>query len=140
MTGQQLTGRQLAVAAGALVGSPFRLHGRDPTTGLDCIGLLAAAFTALGASAKLPNSYRLRSRRLPDTSEIARCCGFTRADGLIEVGDVIICQVGPCQFHLAIALTDEGFVHAHAGLKRVVVTPGPLPWPTLQHWRLPAAI
>ncbi len=33
----------LAAAALNLIGTPFRLHGRDPATGLDCVGLVAEA-------------------------------------------------------------------------------------------------
>lgn len=135
-----MTGPDLAAAAEALAGSSFRLHGRDPATGLDCIGVLAAALSAIGAAARLPNAYSLRNRHLPETAQIARLCGFVRTEGVVEPGDVIMCRVAPCQFHLAIALSGDRFVHAHAGLKRVVITPGPLPWPTLQHWRLPATI
>lgn len=38
------------------------------------------------------------------------------------------------QLHLMIG-TRDGIVHAHAGLGRVVLTPGPSPWPLLGAWR-----
>ena len=42
------TGEALATAAEQLIGIPFRLHGRNPETGLDCVGVVAAAvFVAL---------------------------------------------------------------------------------------------
>jgi cell wall-associated NlpC family hydrolase len=134
-----IAGHQLAAAAEALVGSPFRLHGRDPATGLDCVGVLAAALSAAGQAHRLPNGYTLRNRSLLDTSPVAQLCGLGPASGIIVAGDVLICRVSPCQFHIAIAASDGGFVHAHAGLRRVVVTPDPLPWPIIQHWRLRAA-
>lgn len=134
-----MTGSQLAIAAETLVGAPFRLHGRDPATGLDCVGVLAAALYSIGRPARLPNGYTLRNRALADTSPVAELCGLCSASGEIEAGDVLICRVGPCQFHIAIAASDGGFVHAHAGLRRVVVTPAPVPWPVIQHWRLRAA-
>ena len=31
--------------------------------------------------------------------------------------------------------TDPGFVHAHAGLRRVVEMPGESPWPIIGWWR-----
>ena len=43
-----MSGEALAEAAVAFAGTRFRLHGRDPETGLDCIGLLAAALTRIG--------------------------------------------------------------------------------------------
>ena len=51
-------------------------------------------------------------------------------------GDVLLLDVGPSQLHLAIVGVDGGIVHAHAGLRRVVLTPYPLPWPIVRHWRL----
>lgn len=134
-----MTGHQLATAAEALVGSAFRLHGRDPATGLDCVGVLAAALSSVGHPNRLPNDYTLRNRTLIDTSPIAQLCGLGPASGPIVAGDVAICRVSPCQFHIAIAASSGGFVHAHAGLRRVVLAPGPLAWPTIQHWRLRAA-
>lgn len=134
-----MTGQQLASAAEALVGIPFRLHGRDPATGLDCVGVLAAALSSGGNSHRLPNGYALRNRSLLDTSSIAQLCGLFPASGSIVAGDVLICRVSPCQFHIAIAAPEDRFVHAHAGLRRVVLTPGPLPWPVVQHWRPYAA-
>lgn len=133
-----MSAEQLAAAAASLAGAPFRLHGRDPATGLDCIGVLAIALAAAGRRGRLPNDYTLRNRILPDTSQIAKLCGFIPVLDRIETGDVVICHVGPCQFHFAIALGGNRFVHAHAGLARVVITPGPLPWPIIQHWRLSA--
>ena len=134
-----MTGLQLASAAELLVGAPFRLHGRDPATGLDCVGVLSAALSSGGHSHRLPNGYALRNRSLLDTSSIAQLCGLVPASGSIVAGDVLICRVSPCQFHIAIAASKGGFVHAHAGLRRVVLAPGPLPWPIVQHWRAGAA-
>ena len=130
-----MTGADLAQAAQALVGSPFRLHGRDPATGLDCIGVLAAA---LGGRTALPGGYRLKTRGLPELSGVAAACGFKPADGAVAPGDVLMVQVGPCQFHLMIAASAGHFIHAHAGLGRVVLWDAPLEWPVVHHWRLAA--
>jgi len=130
-----MTGGDLAQAALALVGSPFRLHGRDPATGLDCIGVLAAA---LGGRAALPGGYRLRMRDLPDLSGAAATCGFEPASDAIAPGDVLMVQVGPCQFHLMIAASAGRFIHAHAGLGRVVLWDAQIEWPVVHHWRLAA--
>ena len=40
----------LARAAAGCLGVRFRLHGRDPATGLDCLGLLGAALVATGVA------------------------------------------------------------------------------------------
>jgi cell wall-associated NlpC family hydrolase len=131
-----VTGADLANAASSLVGSRFRLHGRDPATGLDCIGLFAAAMAACGRSVALPNGYALRTRDpanlLPEASRL----GFEPAASPMEVGDVLLFAVGPAQFHLGIAATGTTVVHAHAGLRRVVSGPPDPRWAVAGHWRL----
>ena len=131
-----MTGDDLARAARALVGVPFRLHGRDPATGLDCVGVVAAACRAGGRDAALPAAYALRSRRAPAPAAHAARLGLAPAAGPVKPGDVIMVRPGPCQHHLAIATASQRFVHAHAGLRRVVEGPLPAAWPLAGHWRL----
>jgi cell wall-associated NlpC family hydrolase len=131
-----MSGAALAEAAESLAGTRFRLHGRDPATGLDCVGLLAAALTAIGRRAPLPNGYRLRSRHVRGLAGFAEACGLGEAGGPIEPGDVLLLRVAACQVHLAIALRGGRFVHAHAGRKRVIAAAGPLAWPVIGRWRL----
>ena len=131
-----MSGDTLAAAAEALIGTRFRLHGRDPETGLDCIGVLAAALAATGRPAPLPNGYRLRTRRLLPLRALAGACGFSEAQGPVLPGDVLLVRTAPCQFHLVIAATRGRFVHAHAGLKRVVALDRLPAWPIAGHWRM----
>lgn len=128
-----MTGAQLAEAARALIGVPFRLHGRDPSIGLDCIGVLAAA---CGAPERLPGRYTLRSRHPPPTAAIAARLGLRETEGPVEAGDVIMVRPGAYQHHLAIATAPDRFVHAHAGLRRVVEGPISTDWPVIGHWCL----
>lgn len=131
-----MTGDDLARAAAAFVGAPFHLHGRDPHSGLDCIGLLQAALEAAGSTAKLPNGYPLRLRRpeswVPDPGP----CGFARAVPPFLLGDVILVSLGRCQVHLAIAGRSGTWIHAHAGLRRVVISPAAPEGRIIAHWRL----
>lgn len=131
-----VTGEALAAAARQFVGTPFRLHGRDPLTGLDCVGVLAAALAIAGRPVALPNGYLLRSRSLPELSATLAACRLAATQGPAEAGDVVMLRPSACQFHLAIAVGRNRFVHAHAGLKQVVLAPGPLSWPVVEHWRL----
>jgi hypothetical protein len=48
--------------------------------------------------------------------------------------DMMLVRPGALHRHLLI-LVPGGFVHAHAGLRRVVETPGAPPWPVLRIWR-----
>lgn len=113
----------------ALIGAPFRLHGRDPATGLDCVGVVAMAHGA----AAVQRGYRLR-RATPDTIvEGLEAAGLVRIKGEACDGDVLLIAAGPAQFHLAVK-TAAGFVHACALLRRVVETPG-MPENLIGVWR-----
>lgn len=131
-----MSGLALAAAAEGLVGTPFRLHGRDPDSGLDCIGLLAAALKLTGRAVPLPNAYNLRARCIASLLPDPATCGFAKASGPLQPGDVAMLRSGPVQFHLVIASSHGGYVEAHAGLRRVVHSGGVLPTPPLHHWRL----
>lgn len=128
----------LARAAERLAGTPFRLHGRDPATGLDCIGVVGAALGAIGRPAELPIAYALRNSDIGEALRHATKSALVRVSGRVVTGDIVLTAPGPAQYHLLIALGGERFVHAHAGLRRVVVTPGPIDEPIVYHWRLPA--
>jgi cell wall-associated NlpC family hydrolase len=127
---------ELAHAAEALVGTRFRLHGRDRASGLDCIGVFSAAMEAIGRPVPLPNGYALRTRDpallLPSPERL----GFGEATGPLGPGDVALFSVGPAQIHLGIAASDGGIIHAHAGLRRVVKGPLGADWQIAGHWRL----
>ncbi|PIW54931.1 MAG: hypothetical protein COW16_08450 [Sphingomonadales bacterium CG12_big_fil_rev_8_21_14_0_65_65_10] len=125
----------LAAAARALVGTPFRPGGRDPATGLDCFGLLHAALVAIGIQPSLPATHRQRKLALPDLDPWLVAHRLVIAQAPAIAGDVMLLRCGPAQPHCAI-LTLTGFVHAHAGLRRVVEAPGMPPYPLLSHARL----
>ena len=135
-----MTGVKLATSALALVGAPFRLHGREPATGLDCVGVLAAALAACGRAPQLPNGYVLRSRILPELRGYVVGNGLAPAGGPPAPGDVLLARAGPGQVHLLIAVGNEHFVHAHAGLRRVICGHLPANWPVLRHWRIATEI
>ncbi|OZA91045.1 NlpC/P60 family protein [Altererythrobacter sp. H2] len=128
-------GMAIAAAARALVGAPFRLHGRDPATGLDCVGLVAAAFRDAGITAHPPVGYRLRNRDITAHLAMAARIGLFSVTGEHRPGDVVLAVPGPWQHHLLVAADCRTFIHAHAGLGRVVALPGPLSWPVMRHWR-----
>lgn len=131
-----MTPARLAREAEALLGTRFRLHGRDPATGLDCIGLLVAAMARGGQIIAVPTGYPLRLRELAQWLPDPVTCGFAAAREPFRAGDVVMLQPGPAQFHLAIADRALGWIHAHAGLRRVV-REGALPAGTITaHWRL----
>lgn len=131
-----MSGAALAAAAEGLLGVPFRLHGRDPQSGLDCIGVLAVAMAAIGRPIALPNGYALRRGDIAPFRPLAGPLGFAAVEGRVQPGDVVVFAIGPAQFHLGIAAPGSGFIHAHAGLRRVVLGPAGSDWRPAGHWRL----
>lgn len=119
--------RALARARSAL-GAGFRLHGRDPASGLDCVGLVGFAWAVT-----VPGGYALRSAPQGRIAEELARAGFApRSSG--AVGAVVLMAPGPGQLHLAIGNGAGGIVHADAIARRVVERGAPLPWPVLGAW------
>ncbi|WP_298282586.1 peptidoglycan endopeptidase [Novosphingobium sp.] len=125
----------LAAAATTLIGVPFRLHGRDPATGLDCVGLVAEAMRRAGARPTVPAGYRLRAMTIEAMLPFAEANGF-EAVTIARPGDVVLAMVNPVQPHLLVC-THGGFVHAHSALGRVTFLPGGLPWAVSGAWQVP---
>lgn len=119
-------------AALGLVGVPFRLHGRDVASGLDCVGVVAEALRKVGRRPVTPEGYSLRGTNISRFLKCAERSGLMQVD--VE-GDVLLCKVNPVQPHLLVK-AHGGFVHAHASLRRVTFMPGPPPWPIAMQWRL----
>jgi cell wall-associated NlpC family hydrolase len=129
---------RFAAEAVALAGAPFRLHGRDPATGLDCVGLVCTALARSGAHPVAPSGYRLHALSIAPLLSFAEANGFVSAlsEATAAAGDLLLVYPGPLQAHLVIASGGETFVHAHAGLGRVVCETRPVPWLIAARWRL----
>jgi murein DD-endopeptidase / murein LD-carboxypeptidase len=115
--------------ARALIGTRFRLHGRHVEHGLDCVGLLAAAY---GLSERVPIGYALRgdgaARWMAQIDVLA-----TRRSGDPQPGDILLMQAGVAQLHLGM-WSGSSLIHADASLGRVVETPDGPRWPLLGCW------
>ena len=109
-----------AARARALVGTRFRPQGRGGD-GLDCVGVILATFAVSPTSVR--NNYSLRGDHLRELRG-ALDVHFRRVPKReLRTGDVMLLEAGEQQFHLAVR-SEQGFVHAHAGIRRVVETPG----------------
>jgi len=117
--------------ARALVGTRFRLQGRG-AGGLDCVGVAMATFDVPADAAR--RDYRARGDHEAEVREfLAR--SFRRVSlRELRAGDLMLMRVAADQLHMAVR-TDAGFVHAHAGLRKVVETPGMPEWPLLAVYR-----
>ena len=127
---------RFAARAEEMVGAPFRLHGRDPATGVDCVGLVACALEEAGISASAPRGYALRNLDISALLGAASRSGFCETAGQFVRGDLLLVRPGPAQHHLVIALEGDRLVHAHATLGRVVIQQGLSDLELLKHWRL----
>ncbi len=105
--------------ARALVGTGFRLHGRDPATGLDCVGLVACA---TGVSIGVPTGYALRGGDADAFANMIDAFAARRI-GRLRPADILLTEAGPAQYHLGV-WTGHSLIHAHAGLRQVAETPG----------------
>ena len=132
-----MTGRAAAIVerARALIGVRFRPQGRSIEHGLDCIGVIIMATGIPKARAR--HDYDLR---FSDPKEVHRnfiACGMLRIPlDMTEEGDILLVRAGGRQLHVLL-LTDLGYLHADAALRRVVEVPGSVPWPILSAWRCP---
>lgn len=126
----------LAAAALEFIGCPFRLHGRDPATGLDCVGLIAAALAAVGVRPVAPGGYALRNLDIAQWLPLAQRSGLVPTSGPVRTGDVMLIALPTCQHHLVIAVGPASVVHAHAGLRRVVRQPLDPAWQIAARWHV----
>ncbi|KHL24537.1 hypothetical protein PK98_11115 [Croceibacterium mercuriale] len=131
-----MSGDRIAAAAADLIGARFKLNGRDPQTGLDCVGVVLAALAVTGRTAPPLPPYSMRRTQLTPFDRLATGQGLRAVDGRSEAGDVLVFRTGPAQWHAAIALPCGQIVHAHAALRRVVGSPVPPDWTIVRHWRL----
>lgn len=119
-------GGTIAARALSEIDTPFRLHGRTPGVALDCVGLVAHA---IGVKDVFTN-YSLRGAKLSDILSYMDNVGLCRLElsACIRDGDVAIVACSSRQIHLMVRAAG-GWVHSHAGLRKVVHTPGASPWP-----------
>jgi cell wall-associated NlpC family hydrolase len=127
--------RERAVAAARLLmGTRFRLHGRDPQYGLDCVGVAGLALRAAGFEGTIPSDYALRGGSAEDFVALIEGSPLVRT-AQPRPGDVLLFVVDATQFHVAVMMPG-GIAHADAMLGRVVERPGPPPWPMVAAWTL----
>ncbi len=124
------------IRARSFLGTPFRLHGRDCQSGVDCVGFVALLY---GRSVGVPVDYAMRNSEGARWLIVLDACAGRRTDGAVGVGDILLMQAGPAQYHLGV-WTGDGLIHADAGLRRVVETPGQVQWPIIAVWHAPEDI
>jgi hypothetical protein len=129
--------QEIASRALSQLGVPFRLHGRSKGVALDCVGVVAFAIEPYLDGRSVPQNYSLRGDFLNKISDFFVALPFlSQAVGsATAAGDILLAEVGPSQLHLVV-VTEDGWVHAHAGLRRVVLSTPQTDWTIARHWRL----
>ena len=109
----------MIAAARQCLGVRFRLQGRNPATGLDCIGLMLWSASAAGLSIADQNDYVLHDD--PGRLDAALAASpFIRAGtGAPQAGDIARFEHAGLALHLGI-ITPATLIHADARLRRVV--------------------
>lgn len=118
--------------AEALIGTPFRLQGRDPASGLDCVGLVLKSFAL--CEERFPRAYSLARHSLIEMDDCARSCFRRVARTQARRGDVLVFKVGERRLHVALHAGDR-FIQADAAIGRVVERPLPAEWPLMRVYR-----
>lgn len=133
-------GEEIAAAARACIGTPFRLHGRVPGRGLDCVGLVVHVGRSLALIDHDETGYGLSGSGARLEAELMRA-GLERvAVAQTRVGDVLLFDMGRGLLHVAVR-SEHGVIHAHRGLGRVVEHRLDEEWRAalVTAWRFPAA-
>ena len=120
-----------AARARALVGARFRPQGRDRGA-LDCVGLALRTYDV--PATEVRRNYRLRGDHRAEVVHVLEQHFRKIPPRQIRTGDLLLMTVAADQLHIGVK-TDAGFVHAHAGIGRVVETPGSPEWPVLGAYR-----
>ncbi|QIQ85241.1 hypothetical protein [Erythrobacter sp.] len=126
----------LVKAARSMIGCPFLLHGRNPATGLDCVGLVAACLSATGREPLVPDGYALRNHSIERWIHCAKRSGLEPVSTSPEPGDIVMTSPAASQHHLMVVEHGRRAIHAHAGLRRVVSEPLPDRFDPIIQWRL----
>jgi cell wall-associated NlpC family hydrolase len=128
----RLTALEIVSRARSLAGVKFRPQGRDPATGLDCVGVLLWTFGI--ASELVRRNYRVRGAHRSEIEQtIQRWFAPIECDQL-RPGDVALFTIAASQSHLAISC-GSSLIHADASLRKVVETPMPGGWALTRAFR-----
>lgn len=115
----------------ALIGTRFRLQGRGQGA-LDCLGLMIEVYAIPGNEVR--KDYRLRGDHGGEITAGLKSYFRTVAAGAARAGDALLFRIADDQYHFAVK-TERGFIHAHAGIGKVVEHPGLPEWPVAGAFR-----
>ena len=118
-------GEQALARVRALIGTRFVAQGRDPSVGLDCVGLALIAYAIDPAGVR--DDYRLSGAHRGAILHFAQAKFRRVSRRRPRCGDLLLLQSGATQWHLGI-WTGGGLIHADIASRRIVERPGPVEW------------
>lgn len=113
-------GEQIAAAAEAMVGTPFRHQGRNPRSGVDCVGVVLCSVWSAGC--ELPDCFGYGPLPKADMllAELGKRARRVHRDDA-QPGDVLVFAYKPeLPMHFAVLVGAEHIVHAHGSTGRVI--------------------
>lgn len=130
----EATRAEVVGAAREMLGARFLHQGRDPQTGIDCVGFLVVLANRLG----YPDVNDVEGYRRTPSAEVIRQTLRQSCDEIpvseVRDGDIFLMRMGGIKpRHVALALTDRGgepcIIHASAsGVKVQPLTDYPASW------------
>ncbi|MGE0109105.1 MAG: C40 family peptidase [Bdellovibrionales bacterium] len=107
-------------AARSCIGTPFHHQGRQPSVGLDCIGLVVVSLKAVGVSVCDRQDYGVR----PEGGALVAALEAhgARAVSEISAGDILLFRYDNQPQHVGIATSSSSLIHAFAPVGSVVET------------------
>jgi murein DD-endopeptidase / murein LD-carboxypeptidase len=111
--------KAFVAAARSCVGARFRLQGRDPATGLDCIGLVVWSAQQCGVSVPDASDYLLADNPARLDAAIAASPLELIDRRALALGDLVRLMSGSQPLHLAVYGADS-LIHADLRLRKVV--------------------
>lgn len=122
-----------AARAASLIGTPFRLQGRQAGVALDCVGLVIEAYQPLHLTECRHYGWRRHELALIEEILSRRFVRVEKAQ--MRASDLLVLKSGRDRCHFGIAAAD-GLIHADAVVGRVVCRPWPVALPIIGVWRL----
>lgn len=102
------------------LGVKWKHQGRNPESGLDCLGLIVQVAKDLGMNPHDPVDYT----KAPDGKRLMAELN-TQLTLVInyQVGDILLMRMGTNPQHLAIVTETGGIIHSYANIRKVVEHP-----------------
>lgn len=104
----KVTRKEIVDAAMSLLGVPFRHQGRDPETGIDCVGLLVV----IGRMINFPKVWDVEAYRRVPSADTIRQTLLLNCDEIpvaeVQAGDIYLMRIGGIKpRHTAVKINDD---------------------------------